>query len=564
MIGVFSTSALLRRELRSTLRSWKTIAWVAFFLGVCAATCIIAWPGAGVAFREAGSACAMVVLAISVLLMLSAILFVSAQAAASMATERENDTLDLLRTSLLRPRQIIIAKLLASVAVFLLSVFAVFPVVAVVLFGVGLDLNLLGGVLLLLTATAVTSGAIGIVCALIFRKPAVAIAVAVVITMLLLMPSEALPALFSVLYMFDAEYFMWGFRGLSPYPVAVSSALVSLFASYTGVAGLTWCLVWQAVLVLGSLFLSRLLFLRQSAVTAVSTEKPIDDAAVLRQRRRTFPYYLIDPLQRKKPIEDGRNPVTVRELRWSGYGSSSLAARFGMISFGFCVLFGLAVATVFQERGVVCSWFITVMVFLAVTIPGVAVSRFTSEFGNGGIDSLRLSLLSAETIVRGKFLSAGLYAVAVWCAAAVATLPVMVIYRRDFDVIFAGLASLAVCGLVAISVAAWASALTRRTMSGQIVAVLLCLTVLFGGAFWAALGVTQGGRYGEAPPFISSEMRAFFSPPAALRVAALDGTNENDFAGVYWTGSLVFFLGTAYLIWRRGVKRFRRLLEAGE
>ncbi len=107
-------------------------------------------------------------------------------AAAAIVSEREQDTLDQLYLTLVRPSGVIAAKALNTAGIYLLLMLATLPIFATVMFGVGTDWQQLVFIFGFLTVTALTCAMIGIVCSTIFRRTFLAVTASYVVTVLLM------------------------------------------------------------------------------------------------------------------------------------------------------------------------------------------------------------------------------------------------------------------------------------------------------------------------------------------------------------------------------------------
>lgn len=158
--------ALVRRELLTTLRLRRTYAMLFALVVVLGFVAVVTWPSERVSWSMRGNWAREFMLWNSLLLLLAGALVVPAFAGSAVVNERERRTLELLWGTGIRPFTLVLAKFLASMGLYALFVFAVFPLLAVSYFLVGVDVGLLALVLveLLLTAAAVSAAGLWVSC----------------------------------------------------------------------------------------------------------------------------------------------------------------------------------------------------------------------------------------------------------------------------------------------------------------------------------------------------------------------------------------------------------------
>lgn len=117
---------------------------------------------------------------------LGLVLFViPASTAASIAGERERQTLEILLSTVMKPSHIIIGKLASSISMLILLFFSSFPILAIVFSVGGITLFDLMGLLLLLIVTAIYIGSIGIFFSVKIKRTIVATVASYVVVVVL-------------------------------------------------------------------------------------------------------------------------------------------------------------------------------------------------------------------------------------------------------------------------------------------------------------------------------------------------------------------------------------------
>lgn len=104
----------------------------------------------------------------------------------AISGEREHLTYDMLLTTPLRPGQILWGKLVSALSYLFLLIFAAVPIFSVILVFGGVELKALPKALVLLLATTVMFGAIGLFCSSLLRRTARSTTIAYMLVLLLL------------------------------------------------------------------------------------------------------------------------------------------------------------------------------------------------------------------------------------------------------------------------------------------------------------------------------------------------------------------------------------------
>jgi hypothetical protein len=294
-------------------------------------------------------------------------------------------------------------------------------------------------------------------------------------------------------------------------------------------------LCWKATL---------LLLNRVSEPTRVEAEKPIDDTAVLDERRKTFPFYLLDPMRRKKMIEDGRNPMRVKELRWGLMGRETRMVR---IFYGMLIFFFVTGVAMIWDRGGLFWWLTFQILGVIVATPVVLVNAFSKEQEGGNFDMLRLTLLRPRDIVLGKVLAGWLSMLPFLLAMMVAGVPLMIvsfIWGDAQGLCLQAYGTLWVCAFLSLSLSLLGAMFAKRITGGLTFSFLLSLFVYFGvwvarsplSALWHTLlffGIRPYNMGLPREPNLSSPL---FSPLVAYCAATSHAIQRNNWrtTGYFW------------------------------
>jgi ABC-type transport system involved in multi-copper enzyme maturation permease subunit len=507
--------ALVRRELISAMRQPRAFLCLAILVVLSVLAVIARWPSDAGMFAQGGQVSRQLFSVFSMVLSAGAILLVPALAAGAFTNEKDNGTLESLKMTLIRPSGIVFGKALNVTGLFMLMSFATLPVLASVFFLLGVDVGQIVSLAISTFSSAFLYASIGLYWSARLREWIWA-TVACYVTVFCLM------------------FFCMGFA------LPLSGLGMGGFGSFYYI----YILVSHGVTIfVATMFLrATVRILRRPIKTlSIPKEKIVDDVAVLKKRRTTFPYFLVDPLKRKKPIEDGFNPIMVREIRWGiGQQATLMVRTFYVavfISFFFSVDLGLSI---FDRRvgfgdfsRMVVNCFGMQIYGIVAIAPLFLASAFSKEREQGNLDLLRTTLMSARSIVWGKLL-AGVIAVSPLVLAVLFTSLIgLVAVLREGDglvMLLQAYVTLGVSVLLSMGLSLCASVLCRRTATA--IVSNFVLNILFFGAlsglYRLALLFFDNGytRQTRSEAFVIFD---FFSPIASLYRAASAGFSDGFF-----------------------------------
>jgi ABC-type transport system involved in multi-copper enzyme maturation permease subunit len=483
---------LLKSELIGNLRRPRSFICLVLFVGACMVAMIptlIWWETGGAPMGQISS---LVFNSLCAVMAVGGTLLLPGLAAISITSERDQDTYDLLRLTLIGPGGLVLGKLIGVVGLYLLLCVAALPLMGVVFFLVGLDwvevLRNFG--LILLNAVACASA--GLMCGAGFRRAVVAVLAAYLCTF--------------GLYFIGGRILISGTSGLPS-----GSYIFVLAYTFGGIAAFFLSMLSVAILQ------------RPTGVQGAPPNKVIDDPAILEARRKKFPYYLIDPLRRKEAIGDHQNPMLVKELRWGAITRATVAVRVFYLSvFGYAAL-GISFAWpawpgwAYDVNRLCQSVANSLVVQTGLTVllcPALAATAFTKEREMGHVDMLRMTLLAPRQILAGK-LAAGLLAIApLVLGATFAGLPILAMTGLDRSLwtLVAGYPTLYVNVWVAICLSLYASLLTRRSSTAMVLSYLFSIVLLAGIPQYAVMVVLGFLRRDYGDPSISILPMALLTP----------------------------------------------------
>lgn len=392
------SNPILQRELTSLLRARATVvlAWV--YLVLLAGLILWMWPETGV-YSLAARASRSLLVVFTVTQVLLVVVYAPAFAATSITLEREQNTYDLLFATRLRPAQIVVGKLGASVSTLLLFVVLALPLFATCFFLGAVSVREAIVIHAVVVMTAVFFGMLGLAISALAGSSHGAM-VATYVVVLILGAGPWIPHLLLRNQLW-AQPLTQQLRALSP--VAAMLSVVSP-AHETGAAWQLYLLFTVAGSVVLGMFLLGTAYLRRTRPPRPHG-KTITDPRELRRRKLRFPFYLIDPMRRKQPIPDWINPIFAKELRSQAFGGGIWLFRAAYTCFAVSVLLMAAVAgnLVGQTPDVIRVVAVVFQLGMVVlVVPSLTAGAVTQERERGCLDLLRMARVRATSLLAGK------------------------------------------------------------------------------------------------------------------------------------------------------------------
>ena len=572
---VFPSVGLLRRELLSGMRRGRTYAVQAIFVAGGIALAVVGWPEGAYVLTRLASFSREFLNVVALVLFGSCVLFVPAFAANAIALERERRTFDLLQLTLIRPAGMVLGNLLNSVGFFLFLTVAALPVFSVAFFLVGVDLMQMTRVVAIVLMSAVACGLVGIAVSARCKKLFQAVALSYVAVLLLFLVAPCILFVFWVAVWVVVAQVVGGpqmFPGFDAF-VQVCSPVATIVATVNGflIPQAFWLALFsQGAVAAVCFWLATQSLGRVSETPQVETPpKPIDDPDVLQARRRRYPFFLIDPLKPKRPIEDGRNPMLVKELRWGLLTRGTMLVR---MTYWAVILFFLLGAGAYLESGSYNSMYAWLMSQIVVTVlvaPALLANAFTKEHEQGNLDALRMTLLTPREIVFGKLLSGALALCPVLVAAVLSALQTaLFLGLHQWSLMTTAYGTLLVCCWLCFGSSLLASLFTRRTTMAVVLSYVFGFVALVGVAavVWllATYVVTPAGgaavsvatvRTIERVAGFLSPIFAFMLNASSYRSAGLEASAK---IGGYWLANVAVFASVAAVMTGCAVRLFER------
>ena len=383
--------------------------------------------------------------------------------------------------SLISPLGIVIAKLFNSLGLIVLVILAMLPVMSTAFFLVGVEFTT---ILLIFCATllvALACASIGLACSTLFRKSIVSIVVSYISVVLFMIGPVILAYLYAVT-MSTMSYSRGLFSLVEQIAEATSPVFLLIGALNRDIQlfNLITCLAYQVFVIVCCLLIAWYNVKKPPKPPKISQEKPIDDVKQLNDRKMGFPFYILDPLKRKKPIEDSRNPMMVREIRWGLMNRGTTLVRVFYVAFLIYFLVGAASSVDGRTHESMRNWFMVQIMLTIATAPGLIANSLTKEYELGNLDMLRMTLLSPREIILGKYTAGFASLSPILFAALFSAIPVMILGMTDLEVMFVGYTTLLVCSILSISIGLFASLVTKQTTVSIMVSYMICFVMYFG------------------------------------------------------------------------------------
>lgn len=496
-----------------------------------------------------------------------AALLVPSLTGVSICTEKQQDSYDLLRMTFIRPLSLALAKLLNALGIFGLICVATLPVVGVFFFLVGIDwVQVLQSGLIIFAATLSCAG-IGLLCSAVFYRTVPAIITAFLAGAFF----HGGFLLFGALCM---ELFFWGTPFYYAFYDAVDeetalaacplAALVLIGDGRFPAGSLALGVAFHTTIFLVALWLTLLVLRRPARPMRVQTERPIDDQALLKARRKKFPYYLLDPLRRRPMIPDGRNPLYFKERQTSlvGHGTWGIRIFYGVALISVAISLAYVVSADYSIDGggafVAFPMLANTVLVLLIT-PALVATSVAKEFEWGNMDMLHMTLLPPDQWISGKY-RAALYACTIPMGAAlVGSLPLLLFSLESPSTwagLFCGTATMLVCVFYVLCLSLVAAVSCRRSITALLLAYG---TSIFFLAVFPSLLVFAGEMRHPNYHTPDQEITALFASPltAALAnaVQAMESYDPKPLFSPYWLSNTLLF--AALIVFLRFLAQWR-------
>lgn len=521
-------------------------------------------------------------------LYISAMLLVPPMAAVSICIEKQQDSYDLLRMTYISPFALAMAKLFNVLGIYTLVSIATLPIVGVFFFLVGIDWAQLIQSAVIIAFSALSCAVIGLACSAKFYRTLPAIMTTYMIGFLL---QGGL--LFAVALFFNMMWpYSWIMDLLNQLDEELVSVLCPPFAlamlgegrltafPFLGgsfaISPLILIALYHGVIILVGLKITLSILRRPTEPMKVDQDKPIDSQAELQARRKSFPFYLIDPRRRRPMIPDGANPLYHKELQTGLLGKGTFGVR---VFYGFTI-FCLIVSAFavaggdfgMRDFGAFVAWPLLIdTILILILTPSLVAMSMSKEHEWGNLDMLRMTLLEPGLVVQGKFRT-GLYtAVIPMFGAFLGSIPLAVFGWHSSEAwaaAVAGFGTLAVCVVYTLALTLAATATCKRGLTALLLGYgtsigALVLLPMFLFFLVAAVETMVAGRVQFTEG--TAETLLFSSPLSAqfANIESPGGSIRPELFNLYWLTNALLFVGITMALFRIAGRRFARHLKHG-
>lgn len=404
------SNPILRREFSTAARNSKVV-FAAAFTSICLGLILFfLWPRSGI-FSEANSNELFTIFLGAELTFM--ILLTAGFTASAITSERERGTFVMLQTCLLSPGEILAGKLIGTLGISLVLFCVTIPITAICALSGGISLAALGKALSVVALSTLVYGLFGLAVSSLCRRSYAAL-LATYIGIIFLAGATWLPSVLLKIPELQAVFLK--LRALSPYEALFALQFAESYE--IGIIGASADQVFSffiiSMIVLAAVFFAvfaKYIFAPPNLRRSATVSTYVDTKTMLK-RKLGWPFYLIDPLRRKKPIGRLRNPVFVAEIRSKIFGNPKFIIR----ALTICICMSIAMLVLIANqvgdtdidkiRAVAIIFQLGVVAALA---PTVSSSSITDEITRDTLLLLRLSPLSSLTVVCGKMKAALLY-----------------------------------------------------------------------------------------------------------------------------------------------------------
>jgi ABC-type transport system involved in multi-copper enzyme maturation permease subunit len=372
------TLSIVKRELLTGLRSWKSFILLLALLAVLYGTAVFAMDAAsenyifmasvmqGLFFLQTMAA-AVIVFAV-----------IPALAAVSINGERQEENYDLLLTTLITPRRIVLGKFAAVLIRTSLIAIAALPFTGLVYFYAGVDVESFFGAMAFLVPAALCNTGIGLWCSNLLARPARSIFLTFGIIVLL---AGLIPVCAGLYYNLSV------FRHAEPFVSIAAWIARNPVAAYV---------LYQ--LTLGALFLLDALYDLRHVLNPFRLVTRLGRVV----REGSSPSGMRTPRVPMVTIPDGANPLGCKDLCGSALRFRPAAVAAFIIT---TTAYGVFVAWIlWEETELLVAIGVFERIALLVLVPPMAAVLMVKERDEINFDMLRMSLLRPGDLVAGKIL----------------------------------------------------------------------------------------------------------------------------------------------------------------
>jgi ABC-type transport system involved in multi-copper enzyme maturation permease subunit len=408
---------IFKREFIASVRSIRTNFLLWGYLILLSLVLLLLWPGGGIHSVASTSGRSIFALFFGINLTLL-ILLVPAFSATSITFEKENRTFASLFTTLLSPSEILLGKLAASISILIAFVCFSLPISSICALTGGISFSFMFKVTSVIFATAFSYGFIGLACSSVCTKSSTAIILNYTLILLFAAVSWLPNILLSDLIGFQDILHI--IRNCSPYDALFFLLYPDTYRITMGTPQTVTLFNPYIIFLFISLFMTSVAFIvfRKNILKRSSGKsKTVDMYTGSKKsikRKLSWPFYLIDPLKRKKNIGRWSNPVFIAEMRSKLFANPKIIARIisiiFILSLGILFLVATQYAVNFSADMVNMVAIVFQIGVVAMLAPSVSSGLITDEITAGTLMPLRMTPITPVKMVAGKLKATFFYA----------------------------------------------------------------------------------------------------------------------------------------------------------
>jgi ABC-type transport system involved in multi-copper enzyme maturation permease subunit len=514
--------ALVKRELICSLRRpWSFVVLCLISAGVIALV-LKTWPEGDMPLSNVGWKASSLLWVVFLLLKVACFVVIPGLAGASIVHEKETRSLEMLRITLIGPWAIVLGKLVNALGLAVALFVAVFPVLAAVMFLVGVDWVEFLFSFVSLVSLAALCAAVGLRCSATYRKTHVA----VMAGYLWLIPAWIAGSLISW------SIYIEGYVSSSP---GMARTLLN------AVPPAAWQALGESVVTMFCLFGAVRRLKDPAGDEQSEIPRPADEPLPQDEPKPPSSPSRFTALKRNTTIEDNRNPVYVMELGWGQTCSTDLTiTKFCLFLMIFLLVDTAVLLLNFpkSDRHLYVGAILLVHILVVSLIgPATLAQSYSKEKEGETFDMIRMTLLSPREFVWGK-LCAGLASMCpVVGASLMLSLPfaaLMAPSRESLLLLIIGYVTIGVCVLASLGVGLLSSVVTRKVALSMVLSYVLAF-LLFAGIVLTLAVLGQLGlisKLGE---------QGFIASPIVAFLAILGDFEKGSTLIPYWVGSVITF-----------------------
>jgi ABC-type transport system involved in multi-copper enzyme maturation permease subunit len=314
---MFFNNPIFQREFKTMVRSPRTLLFITVYLLILAGILLLLWPSSGIQSVAAEGSKQIFSIFFSVNLTL-VILLVPAFSATSITYEKENNTFAALFSTLLSPLNIATGKLLSSILILALLPILSLPIAATCALTGGVSFMLILKIMSVIILTTISYGLLGLACSSLSTRSSSSVLLNYIMILLIAGGSWLPSALLGNLL--PSLRWLWQIlRSASPYDILFN---ILMPGQYKVSMGVEQTLPPFLIFVIFSIIITAICFsifyLKIVSPFSKKSKKQgdmYDGTKKSLKRKLSWPFYLFDPLKRKKLIGRFSNPVFVAETR---------------------------------------------------------------------------------------------------------------------------------------------------------------------------------------------------------------------------------------------------------